>query len=322
MTRIALIVQPGSTPSSVTTTLDMVNIAARYPEAAAGRIELLSVAGGEIALSSAVRVATAPLPERLDDYAALILPGFFADGLNGLLAQVEDNWRPVIERLASLPPEAPLAASCYGTFVLAASGLLDGRLATTTWWLRDAFSQRFPAVRLDADRALAEDGRCITGGAMTAHTDLSLHVLRRLFGARLAREVAGIMLVDGTRSSQRPFMSMPRRFVDPLAQAAADRLAASLAEAVDSTGLAAALGVSYRTLHRRFSAAAGMAPLAYLQALRVERAKELLEDSRASLERIVEQVGYSDVPAFRRLFLRQVGVSPAQYRQRFRRPGA
>lgn len=322
MTAIALIVQPGSTPSSVATSLDMVSIAARYPEAAACRIDLLSLDGGRVNLSSSLGVETAPLPDSLAAYAALILPGFFADGVESLIAQIESIWQPVVERLPTLPSEAPLAASCYGTFVLAASGLLDGRQATTTWWLRDVFRQRYPRVELDADRAMVDDGRYITGGAMTAHTDLSLHVLRRLFGARLAREVAGIMLVDGARVSQRPFMTLERRFADPLAQAAADWMAARIAQPAASEALASALGVSYRTLHRRFSVAAGMAPLAYLQALRVERAKELLEESRLGIEGIVEQVGYSDVPAFRRLFVREVGVSPAQYRQRFRCPGA
>jgi len=79
--------------------------------------------------------------------------------------------------------------------------------------------------------------------------------------------------------------------------------------------------VSYRTLHRRFQAATGMAPLAYLQDLRVEMAKELLESTRLSLEQVVERTGYTDVSAFRRLFARRVGLAPALYRQRFRQPG-
>lgn len=320
MTTVALVVQPGSTPSSVMTSLDMFVIAARYPEAAGCRLDLLSQTGGEVRLAPAVRVTTTPLLATLSDYAALILPGFFADDTASLLAQVEGPWQAVIARLPTLAPTAPIAASCYGTFVLAASGLLDGHRATTTWWQRDVFRQRYPAVELDADQALVDDGRCITGGAMTAHTDLTLQVLRRLFGARLAREVAGIMLIDGARSSQRPFMTLPRHFADPLAQAAADWLTAHSARAMTSEGLAAALAVSYRTLHRRFVAAAGMAPLAYLQGLRIEQAKELLEESRLGLAQIVEHVGYSDLPAFRRLFLRLVGVSPAQYRQRFQRP--
>ncbi len=267
-------------------------------------------------------VETSVLPDTLASYAAVILPGFFALDIEHLAMLLRTVWPPVIERLRALPAETLVSASCYGTFVLAESGLLDGMEATTTWWKEAEFRTRYPAIRLDADRALVDGGRCLTAGAMTAHTDLTLHVLRRLYGAELARKVAGIMLVDGARTSQRPFMALPRSFADSLVQQAADWLAAHSEEPLSAQALAAALNVSYRTLHRRFDAAAGMAPLAYLQALRVEQAKELLEGTSLSLERVVERVGYSDVPAFRRLFLRSVGLSPAQYRQRFRRPAA
>lgn len=322
MTQIALIVEPTATPSSVMLTLDMVTIASRYPEAADCRLDLLSIHGGRIALSSSVSVETSVLPDTLASYAAVILPGFFALDIEHLAMLLRTVWPPVIERLRALPAETLVSASCYGTFVLAESGLLDGMEATTTWWKEAEFRTRYPAIRLDADRALVDGGRCLTAGAMTAHTDLTLHVLRRLYGAELARKVAGIMLVDGARTSQRPFMALPRSFADSLVQQAADWLAAHSEEPLSAQVLAAALNVSYRTLHRRFDAAAGMAPLAYLQALRVEQAKELLEGTSLSLERVVERVGYSDVPAFRRLFLRSVGLSPAQYRQRFRRPAA
>ena len=322
MTRIALIVEPTATPSSVMLTLDMVTIASRYPEAADCQLDLLSMHGGRVALSSSVSVETSVLPDTLASYAAVILPGFFALDIEHLAMLLRTVWPPVIERLRALPAETLVSASCYGTFVLAESGLLDGMEATTTWWKEAEFRTRYPAIRLDADRALVDGGRCLTAGAMTAHTDLTLHVLRRLYGAELARKVAGIMLVDGARTSQRPFMALPRSFADSLVQQAADWLAAHSEEPLSAQALAAALNVSYRTLHRRFDAAAGMAPLAYLQALRVEQAKELLEGTSLSLERVVERVGYSDVPAFRRLFLRSVGLSPAQYRQRFRRPAA
>ncbi len=322
MSRIALIVQPGATPSSVMMSLDMVAIASRFPEGAACRLELLSLDGGNVRLSAAVGVDTQAMPGVLEGYAAVILPGFFAADIASLIGQVRSDWQPVVARLRGLAPETLVAASCYGTFVLAASGLLDDLPATTTWWLEGEFQRHFPRVRLTADQTLVDGGRCITAGAMTAHADLTLHVLRRLFGAALARKVGGIMLVDGARTSQRPFASLPRLFDDPLAQQAADWLAAHRHEPVSTPEVAAALHVSYRTLHRRFHAATGMAPLAYLQDLRVELAKELLESTRLSLEQVVERTGYADVSAFRRLFARRVGLAPALYRQRFRQPVA
>jgi transcriptional regulator GlxA family with amidase domain len=302
------------------TTLDMVNIARRFPAAAACRLDLLSSTGGSIPLSPLVSVETERMPATFDAYAAVILPGFFAEDVASLLAQLQSVWRPLIARLRAVPPETLLAASCYGTFVLAESGCLAGARATTTWWLHAAFRQRYPLVEVDVDQALVDAGRVVSAGAMTAHADLSLHVLRRLYGVALARQVGSIMLIDGARVLQRPFMALPRTFADPLVHQAAAWLAANCLGEVSAGELADALHVSYRTLHRRFSAGAGMAPLAYLQALRVEHAKELLESTCLSLERIVEQVGYNDISAFRRLFLRSAGLTPAQYRQRFKMP--
>lgn len=318
---IALIVQPGSTPSSVMTSLDMFNVANRFLGGEHCRLNLFSVTGGPVALAGAVSIETQRMPESLQDFAAVILPGFFAEDVASLDAQLQAAWLPVIARLQGLRGAgAPLlAASCYGTFVLAASGVLDGHRATTTWWLQRDFAARYPRVQLAADLALVDDGPVLTAGAMTAHTELSMQLLRRLLGAEMARNVASIMLVDAAKSSQRPFMMLPHNFADPLAQQAADWLAGRLAGSFSAGKLAAACHVSYRTLHRRFSAAAGMPPLEYLQALRVEAAKRLLESSRLSLERIVAEIGYSDVASFRRLFARQAGLSPAQYRRQFQR---
>jgi transcriptional regulator GlxA family with amidase domain len=260
------------------------------------------------------------MPKVLDAYAAVILPGFFAEDVGSIMTQLQSVWQPLIQRLRDLPPSVLVGASCYGTFILAESACLDGRRATTTWWLEAPFRQRYPKVLLDAERALVDGGAAITAGAMTAHTDLSLHILRRLFGAALARRISCIMLIDGARASQKPFMALQRDFADPLVQQAVDWLAEHSVEDFSASQLAAALHVSYRTLHRHFKHAAGMPPLAYRQALRIERAKELLESSRMGLEQIVEEIGYQDLAAFRRLFLRRAGLSPAQYRQRFKRP--
>lgn len=316
---LALMVQPGATPSSVMASLDIFRIADRFvSDAGRFQIDLLSAAGGAVALAEAIHVQTQPLPASLRGYDAVILPGFFAADLVSLVGQLQTNWQPVIERLRTAGERPLIGASCYGTFVLAESGLLNGRAATTTWWMRHAFAQRYPKVRLDADRALMADGRWLTAGAMTAHVDLSMQLLRDLAGAEVARGVASIMLVNEARPSQRPFMQPLRQFADPLAQRAADWMALHLSGTFSVCDLAAACHVSYRTLHRRFREAAGLPPLDYLQTLRVERAKTLLEEGHLALEGVVAEVGYADVSSFCRLFAQRVGLSPAQYRRQFR----
>jgi transcriptional regulator GlxA family with amidase domain len=317
---IALLVESGSTPSSVAFTLDIFRIAERFTQNDSCLIEIYSAGGGEVILSPSLSLDTRPLPDRLDEFDAIILPGFFAADMEELVDQLGCQWQPIIERLALLPEGPIVAASCYGTFVLAESGLLEGRTATTTWWLRESFYQRYPGVRLNADRALVDDGMRITAGAMTAHSDLSLHLLRRLKGHALARQVGSIMLVDEGRSSQLPFVVLQRHFNEPLIDAAVIWMESHLSDNFSSNKLISALHVSYRTLHRRFHATTGMAPLSYFQALRVEHAKALLETTGKSIEQIACEVGYADVSSFRRLFTRLTLDTPTQYRQRFRFP--
>ncbi|MCK9200539.1 MAG: helix-turn-helix domain-containing protein [Gallionella sp.] len=316
--KIALLLEEGSTSSSVATTLDMFRLAQRFQPDAGWQPHLFSTHGGPVRLTDALLVETHRLPADLGGYDAIILPGFFAESVERIAESMQTTWRGVIARLQKLPGDTLVAASCYGTFVLAEAGLLDGVPATTTWWFAEAFHQRYPQVQLDADKTLVDSGRAITAGAMTAHTDLALHVLRRLGGVALARNVSGIMLVDGARTSQRPFMSVQKDYSEPLIRDAIAWMEKHLAQPVAIDELASAMHVSYRTLNRRFVEITGMTPLAYLQALKIERAKELLEVSRADFETITEKVGYGDASSFRRLFKRATGLSPMQYRRQFK----
>ncbi len=315
--KIALLLEEGSTASSVATTLDMFRLAQRFQPEGGWKPQLFSTHGGLVRLTDAMGVETHRLPADLGGYDAIILPGFFAESVERIAERLQTTWRGVIARLQKLPDTMLVTASCYGTFILAEAGLLDGVPATTTWWFADAFHQRYPQVKLDADKSLVDGGRAITAGAMTAHTGLTLHVLRRLGGAALARSVSGIMLVDGARTSQRPFISIQKDYSEPLIQGAIEWMTQHLAQPVAIDELANAMHVSYRTLNRRFIEVTGMAPLAYLQALKIERAKELLESADGDFEAITAQVGYGDASSFRRLFKRATGLSPAQYRKRF-----
>ena len=316
--KTAILLEKGATASSVTTTLDMFRLAQRYQPEAGYQPHLFSTHGGLIQLTDAVTVDTRRLPADLGDYDAIILPGFFAESAEHIATQLQTTWRTVIARLQLLPESTLVAASCYGTFVLAESGLLNGKSATTTWWLANAFRQSYPKIRLDADKALVDSGRAITAGAMTAHTDLSMHVLRRLGGGALARKVSAIMLVDGAKTSQRPFMSVQKDYSEPLIQRSIDWMVGNLTRPISIDDLADEMHVSYRTLNRRFIEVTELAPLAYLQALRIERAKELLESSHIDFDAITSNVGYEDASSFRRLFKRSTGISPAQYRRQFK----
>ncbi len=317
MTSLALLIEPGSTPSSVTATLDLFQIACRLAPDDPFDLTLFSSQGGVISLNEFVQIQTQSLPKQLSGFDAVILPGFFAQDPVELFEKLADQWQPVIQCLRKLPSTTYIAASCYGTFVLAETGLLDGRRATTTWWLRSLFEARYPKIGLNADQALIDGGRLITAGAMTAHIDLSLHLLRRLKGDVLTRQVGSIMLIDEARSSQLPFMALQRRFADVLIDKAIALMETHMSEPLSSNDLAESLHVSYRTLHRRFQSITDMPPLKYYQALRIEQAKELLETTQNSIDQIAQETGYVDTTSFRRLFTRMTSVSPTRYRQRF-----
>lgn len=318
--RVLLVLEEGATASSVTTTLDMFRLAHRFLPSAGFLPRLCSFAGGMVRLADALTVETQPLPARFSERDVLILPGFFAESAGQIDHLLATTWRGVVGRLAGLPQRALVAASCHGTFVLAHAGLLNGHAATTAWWQAQAFSERYPRVRVDPGQALVDSGRVLTAGAMTAHALLCLHLLRRLGGGVLARQVGAIMLVDGARVLQQPFQTVRRQFDDVLVQRASDWLERNLARPVSLDELSSALHVSVRTLSRRFSTHAGVAPLTHLQALRIERAKELLADTPQEFDAITASCGYEDVSTFRRLFKRETGLTPAQYRQQFRQP--
>jgi transcriptional regulator GlxA family with amidase domain len=211
------------------------------------------------------------------------------------------------------------ASSCSGAVLLAQAGLLSGRRATTCWWLVEWFRQAFPDVEMVPDRLVMRDRDIWTGAAGAAYMHLALELVRELAGEPLAAATAKLMLVERRRGSQSPFLvphatpadagSDVERAMRYLRQHASKTLA--IAEICRS------LAISERTLTRRFKASLGMSPLSYLQSQRVARARQLLESSDQPLERIVEQCGYEDVSSFRKLFARQVGMTPREYRLRF-----
>lgn len=214
---------------------------------------------------------------------------------------------------------ASLSASCTGVFLLAESGLLNDREATLSWWLARHFSRRYPAIRLSLRDRLVESGKMMTAGSGIAYNDLLLKVVAQAGGEALSQHVGRLMLMGGDASPQGAFMELgvPDQCDDPLVERALTLMQNHLRKPLDITSLATELAVSSRTLNRRCKAVLGETPLACLQRLRVEAAKRLLAHSLSPIPSIVEQVGYSDTAAFRRLFIRLAGLSPAVYRKQF-----
>ncbi|MDC0662783.1 GlxA family transcriptional regulator [Marinobacter sp. SS21] len=214
---------------------------------------------------------------------------------------------------------ALIASVCTGSFVLADAGLLRGQVATTHWRAAQAFRQRYPELRLAADQLLVDNGQIICAGGATAFVDLCLYLVERLSSAALALACSKLLVLDHRRGEQTPYMSRygHRSHPDDAIHKAQDWLERQFAGPVTIDEVAAIAGLGDRTFKRRFKDATGETPLAYLQQLRIEAAKQLLESSREQTSQIIWQVGYEDASSFRRLFKRTVGCTMEQYRKRF-----
>lgn len=198
-----------------------------------------------------------------------------------------------------------IAAACIGTFVLAESGLLAGREATTTWWLAPLFRQRYPTVRLDETRMLIPNGDIVTAGAAMGHLDLTLWLIRQA-SPELASLVARYLLVDRRSSQAQYIIPDHMAHADPLIERFERWARGRLTSGFSLQDAAAALAVGARTLQRRTEAVLGKSPLAYFQDLRIERAQHLIRTG-LDLEAIAAEVGYADGATLRTLLRRRLG---------------
>jgi transcriptional regulator GlxA family with amidase domain len=217
---------------------------------------------------------------------------------------------------------ATLCSTCSGSVVLAEGGLLDGMEAASHWSAAELFRDRYDKVRFRPDRILCEsghEGRLITTGGASAWHDLALYLIGRYCGPAEAVRVSKIFLIGDRSDGQLPFAAMtrPRQHADGVIANCQAWIAANYEVANPVTRMVEQSGLAERTFKRRFKQATGYAPVDYVQAIRIEEAKQILETTAMPIDSVAAEVGYEDPTFFRRLFKRVAGVSPARYRQRF-----
>jgi transcriptional regulator GlxA family with amidase domain len=212
-----------------------------------------------------------------------------------------------------------LVSVCAGVFLMAETGLLSGRTATTHWVLGERFAARFPDVRLDTDRLIVDEGDIMTAGGLMAWTDVGLRLVDRHLGSEIMLETARMLLVDPPGREQRYYSTfVPRLDHGDKAVLQVQHWLHGLGAAEASLeSLAARAGLEERTFLRRFRKATGRTATEYQQELKVNKARERLQFSALSVDQIAWDVGYGDPGAFRKVFTRIVGLSPAEYRRRF-----
>lgn len=214
---------------------------------------------------------------------------------------------------------AYVAGVCTGAAYLAESGLLDGKKGTTHWCRAPYFSERWPAVEWTPDMFVTEDARLLCSGGVTAAADVSLYLVEKLCGHEVAMQTAKALLLNMPRNNQSGYATLPLSppHNDDAVRAVERVLQTKFAEPHSIESMADSVALSPRTFLRRFKAATGRMPGSYLQAVRIEMAKAMLERDRATVQSVASAVGYDDVSFFRSLFRRETGMTPGDYRTRF-----
>ncbi len=250
---------------------------------------------------------------------AVVMTGFLYRSIDELISRIEQSKKAAEWVRRQYRQGAVIAASCSGTMLLAETGLLDGKSATTSWWLKNLFKRRYPKISLRIDRLLVEHGRLLSAGAVTSYTNLVLRLIEIFAGKTIALACAKMMLVDINRFSQAPYMMLQSILdhSDNLVAKAQYWISQHLQAKIDLMDLSSHLAVSYRTLIRRFKTATGETPIQYIQKSRIESAKHLLETTDLNLEAVMERVGYADASAFSLLFKRLTRLTPREYRRQF-----
>lgn len=230
--------------------------------------------------------------------------------------------RDAIPWLRALHEQGTLIAGvCTGVGILAEAGLLDGRRATTHWAIAENFRERYPKVDWQPQLLVTEDRGVLCGGGVYASIDLALYIVEKLCGRDVAIGCAKSLVVHMPRTFQTGFSVVPfgSEHSDPVIRRAEDWLQSHFPDDIDLDRLAIDLALTPRTFLRRFKAATGKTPLSYLQRLRTEAAKSMLEDDRMTIQEVGLAVGYEDAAFFRNLFKRHVGLAPGAYRERYGR---
>jgi len=212
-----------------------------------------------------------------------------------------------------------IAGVCAGTPLLAEAGLLNGRPATTHWALVDACRKRYPEVDWQPERSVTESDNIFCSGGVFTGVDLSLYLVEKYCGHQIAMETARALLLQTPRIWQAGYTAEAPQIdhEDAQIREAQARLFKNFSEAIRVEELAASVGMSPRTFSRRFKAATGETPIGYLQRVRMNAARHLLENDLKTIQEVCWAVGYEDVSYFRKLFKRHTSMPPQTYRNRF-----
>lgn len=313
---IGLLVYPGAQTAAVHGLTDLFALANRIGvEQQSDQLPLLRISHWHVDGPGATpQRCYDTLPESDSRLGAIVIPPSLNDMPSGQDAQVLADWIRDCHGQG-----ATVGSICLGAFLLAVTGLLDGRKATTHWTHADELREQFPKVKVETDKPIIDDGDIITTGGLMAWAEIGMRLVDRLLGPSIATRTARYLMIEHSDSAQ----ACGSNFAPILAHGDAavlkvqHWLQANGAVDVSLPAMAAQAGLEERTFLRRFRAATGLKPTEYCQHVRVGKAREMLEFTNGTVDHIAWTVGYQDPGAFRATFRKITGLSPSEYRDKF-----
>jgi transcriptional regulator GlxA family with amidase domain len=280
-------------------------------------VEIVSLDGGPVKCIGGMEISANSGIDSVQETDLIIIPSIM--DIRQTLAR-ESAMIPWIKEMYERGSH--VAAICTGAFVLAETGLLDEKVATTHWGVTELFRRRYPKVTLKPELLITDYGDIFTAGGSNACFDIGLYLVRKYCGLDVARKLAKTFLHDLDRVSQAPWIAFQcqRGHADKEIRRAQELLETNYAEQYNFDEFARELGMSRRTFERRFKAATGDSPLQYLQRMRVEAAKRMLETENSNFDEIAYAVGYEDRSFFSKVFAQFSGLTPKAYRQKWSLP--
>lgn len=328
--RIALLTAPSTSPAVLYGLYDvLVSVGAVFPDMTLGQpgsevlnVKIVSLDGKPFRCLGGVMVEPHHSIGDLGPVDALVI----CDMYSSIHQPPREDYAAFSPWLTEMHRAGVLLTSvCSGALVLAEAGLLDGREAASHWAYAELFARVYPRARLRRDSILclsAEADRIVTAGGVTSWQELALYLIARFCGTPAARETAKVHLLAGHEGGQLPFAAANRSVSgsDRAIARCQEWIALNYHEANPVQRMAEIAGLNTRTFARRFHAATGSTPIDYVQRLRIEEAKQMLETTADAIDELSNQVGYVDPAAFRRTFRKLAGTTPAEYRRRFANP--
>ncbi|MCW3122253.1 MAG: uncharacterized protein JWQ38_1745 [Flavipsychrobacter sp.] len=216
---------------------------------------------------------------------------------------------------------ADIVSMCTGAFVLAATGLLKGKSATTHWAFTDEFAKRFPDTKVKSDKIIVDEGRVCTSGGALSFSSVIIYLVEKYVGADVAIHLSKLLVTELYKDPQNSYaiFSTQKTHSDEVVLQAQQFIEKQYHTELQVDELASQFAVSGRNFIRRFKKATGNTPLHYVQRVRIESAKKMLETNSAPVQNILFDVGYEDMSTFRKLFKKYTGLSPVDYRKKYTR---